>query len=417
MLSIDFIRNNKQKVIDGAKNKNRAVDIESILTLDEERKELSGAAQKLREDRNSVAKEKPSDESIKRGREIKEQLKGIEDKLQHVADELSSLLMQVPNVPLDDVPIGPDDKSNQEVKNSRNKPTFDFTPKSHIDLTHDLDLADFERGAKIAGFRGYFLKGQLARLHFAVLFYAFNKLISRGYTPLIAPAITKEFTLFGNGQFPWGRQEVYQLNDDDAYLAGTAEVTVTGYFANETLNLNDMPHKFVAFSPCFRREAGSYGKDTKGLYRVHEFAKVEQLVFSENNIERALTLFDELQANTEEILQDLEIPYRVMYMSTGEMGEPQIKKYDTEAWIPSKNEYGEMASNSILGDFQARRLGIRYKDTDGETQYCFTLNNTAIASPRILIPLLENHQQRDGSITIPKALQPLVGFDKIEEKK
>lgn len=416
MLSIDFIRDNKQKVIDGAKNKNRAVDIETILTLDAERKELSGAAQKLREERNSLAKSKPTDDSKKLGRDIKEKLKRIEDKLQHVADELSSLLMQVPNVPLDDVPIGPDDKSNQEVKNSGNQPTFDFTPKSHIDLAQDLDLADFERGAKVAGFRGYFLKGQLARLHFAVLFYAFNKLISRGYTPLIAPAITKEFTLFGNGQFPWGRQEVYQLNDDDAYLAGTAEVTVTGYFANETLNAKELPQKFVAFSPCYRREAGSYGRDTKGLYRVHEFAKVEQLVFGENNLEKALGLFDELQTNTEELLADLEIPYRVMYMSTGEMGEPQIKKYDTEAWIPSKNEYGEIASNSILGDFQARRLGIRYKDTDGKTQYCFTLNNTAIASPRILIPLLENHQQSDGSITIPKALQPLVGFDKIEKK-
>ncbi len=416
MLSIDFIRNNKQKVIDGAKNKNRAVDIDTILTLDEERKELSGAAQKLREDRNTVAKEKPSDESIKRGREIKEKLKGVEDKLRHIEDELNNLLMQVPNVPLDDVPIGPDDKSNKEIKKWGDTDQIK-SPKSHIDLANELGLADFERGAKVSGFRGYFLKGDLARLHFAVLFYAFNKLIAKGYTPLIAPAITREFTLFGNGQFPWGRQEVYQLNDEDAYLAGTAEVTVTGYFANETLNVKELPQKFVAFSPCYRREAGSYGRDTKGLYRVHEFWKVEQLVFAPNNLDDGLGIFDELQANTEEILQDLEIPYRVMYMSTGEMGEPQIKKYDTEAWIPSKNEYGEIGSNSILGDFQARRMGIKYKEANDATQYCFTLNNTGIASPRILIPLLENHQQPDGSITIPKALQPLVGFDKIERKK
>ncbi|HLL61001.1 MAG TPA: serine--tRNA ligase, partial [Candidatus Nitrosocosmicus sp.] len=254
-----------------------------------------------------------------------------------------------------------------------------------------------------------------------LMFYVFMKLVKKGYTPIIAPSIVKGFTLFGSGQFPWGEQEVYKLNDEDAYLAGTAEVPVTAYFSGETLSESDLPKRFVAFSPCFRREAGSYGKDTKGLYRVHEFWKIEQVIIGKNNIEESKMLHEELQKNTEEIMTDLGLSYRVLLMCTGDMGEPQLKKYDTEIWMPYKNNYGEIASNSIMGDFQTRRLNIKYKTNsqagEGKNEYCYSLNDTAIPSPRALIAILENYQQKDGSINIPDVLIPLVGFDSIKPKK
>jgi seryl-tRNA synthetase len=280
-----------------------------------------------------------------------------------------------------------------------------------------LDLIDLERGSKVSGFRGYFLKNAGAMLHMAVLMYVFQKLSKKGYTPIIAPAIVKGFTLFGSGQFPWGEQEVYKLNDDDAYLAGTAEVPVTAYHSGEILQESELPKKYVAFSPCFRKEAGAYGKDTKGIYRLHEFWKIEQVIISKNDLDEARKIHEELQQNTEEIIEELKIPYRRLLMSTGDMGEPQLLKYDTEIWIPSKNDYGEIASNSIMGDFQARSLKIKYRKKDGTTQYCFTLNDTAIPSPRILIAIMENYQQKDGSILIPKVLQPLMGMEKISNVK
>ena len=238
----------------------------------------------------------------------------------------------------------------------------------------------------------------------------------KGYVPLVAPSLVKEFTFFGNGQFPWGREEVYRIEKDDLYLAGTAEVPVTAYFADEILSEKDLPKKFVAYSSCYRREAGSYGKDTKGVYRVHQFNKVEQVIISTNDLSTSFTLHEELLKNSEEILQDLELPYRVLLMCTGDMGEPQIKKYDVETWMPGRpsagsglGNYGETMSNSVMGDFQARRLKIRYKSKSGETFFCHTLNNTAIASPRILVAILENYQNEDGSVRVPKVLQPYLG--------
>lgn len=413
MLSLDFIRKNKEKVIQAAKNKNRQIDIEKILVLDEKRRSFLLEIQSLREKRNQLAKEKPNEENINYGKKIKQEIKKLETQLLEIENQLNNLLSYVPNVPLDEVPIGKDSSKNQVVKIWGKPKKFDFIPKSHIELGLSLDIIDLERGAKVSGFRGYFLKNQGAVLHFAILFYVFKKLVEKGYTPIIAPSIVKGFTLFGSGQFPWGKDEVYQLNDEDAYLAGTAEVPVTAYFANEILTENDLPKKFVAFSPCFRKEAGSYGKDTKGLYRLHEFWKVEQVIIAKNNLEEAKQLHEELQRNTEEILEDLEIPYRRMLMCTGDMGEPQIKKYDTEIWMPYRNDYGEIASNSIMGDFQTRRLNIKYRKKDGSKEYCFSLNDTAIPSPRILIAIIENYQQKDGTILIPKPLKPLVGFDKI----
>ena len=416
MLSLDFIRANKSKVIEAAKNKNRQIDIETILKLDNQRRELIQKIQILREERNKTSHQKPDEKTIKRGREIKEELKKFEENLSKITIELDSLVSYVPNVPLPEVPIGVDATGNLEVKKWGKIPVFDFELKSHLELGLSLDLFDLERGAKVSGFRGYFLKNQAAQLQFAILFYVFQKLVKKGYTPIIAPSIVKEFTLFGSGQFPWGEQDTYKLNDEDAYLAGTAEQPVTAYYSGEILKENDLPKKFVAFSPCFRKEAGAYGKDTKGLYRLHEFWKVEQVIITKNNVKEAQQLHEELQKNCEEILQDLNLPYRVLLMCTGDMGEPQIKKYDTETWMPSRQAYGETMSNSIMGDFQTRRLKIKYRKKDGSTEYCFSLNNTALASPRILIALIENYQQKDGSIKVPEVLQALVGFEKIMSK-
>ncbi len=416
MLSIDFIRKNKEKVIEAAKNKDREIDIEKILNLDDRKKVLIQEIQKLREERNVLAKKTLSGDIRERGKEIKNILKKKEEDLRKIESELNQLLSYVPNVPLNEVPVGKDASSNVEIRRWSEIPKFNFQPKSHIELGRSLDIIDLERGAKVSGFRGYFLKNEGAVLHFAVLFYVFMKLVKKGYTPIIAPAIIKGFTLFGSGQFPWGEQDVYKLNDKDAYLAGTAEQPVTAYFSKEILEEKELPKKFVAFSPCFRREAGAYGKDTKGLYRLHEFWKVEQVIIAKNDLKEAKKLHEELQNNCEEILQDFKIPYRVVLMCTGEMGEPQIKKYDTEAWMPSRGNYGETMSNSIMGDFQTRRLNIRYKKIDGRTEYCYSLNNTALASPRILIAILENYQEKDGSVLIPEVLQPLVGFERTRAK-
>jgi seryl-tRNA synthetase len=417
MLDLNFIRQNKEKVIQAAKNKNRQIDIEKILKLDEERKKLIQQSQLLREQRNQLAKNKPTEEIIKKGKQLKEELKKTEDQLKQIEKHLFELLSYVPNIALDEVPIGKDASFNKTVKVWGQTPKFDFSIKSHIELGKELDIIDFERGAKISGFRGYFLKNEAAVLHLSLLFYVFQKLIKKGYIPIIAPSIVKGFTLFGCGQFPWGKQDVYVLNDEDAYLAGTAEQPVTSYFANEILDEKDLPKKFVALSPCFRKEAGAYGKDTKGLYRLHEFWKVEQVIIAENDLSKAKKYHEELQKNSEEILEDLKLPYRRVILSTGEMGEPQMFKYDTEVWMPYRNDYGEAMSNSIMGDFQARRLNIKYKTSYGKKEFCFTLNNTAIASPRILIAILENYQQKDGSILIPEVLQPLVGFKIIKKNK
>lgn len=428
MLDITFIREHTEEVRQAAKNKNRTVDLERIISLDDARKSQQGKIDELRTKRNQLSKQsqpkadrplaeavagKPSAAVIEQGKALKEQLKQLEERLKQVEEELHQALLTVPNVPDPSVPIGKDSSGNTEMKCWGTPPSFDFPPLDHLALVQRHDLADFERGTKVGGFRTYFLKNELALLEIAVLSYAYLKLAQKGYTPLIAPSLVKEFTLFGNGQFPWGRDEVYHLEKDNQYLAGTAEVPVTAYYADEILQESDLPKKFVAFSPCFRREAGSYGKDTKGLYRLHQFNKVEQVIITTADTKRSLELHEELLENSEGILQDLKLPYRVILMCTGDMGEPQVKKYDIETWMPSRRAYGETMSNSFMGDFQARRLNIRYKTKDGKTVVAHTLNNTAVASPRILIAILENYQQKDGSILIPDVLRPFVGKEKI----
>jgi seryl-tRNA synthetase len=404
MLDIKFIRDNLELCKTAAKNKGRDVNWDGLFALDNRRRELIVSSEKLREERNKLTRDDQA-----RGKSIKQELKSIEEELRDVEEKFGLLMLTVPNVADKSVPVGKDASGNVEVKKWGKIPKFDFTPKDHIELAKSLDLIDFERGAKVGGSRAYFLKNEAAQLEFAVLFYTFNKLTAKGYTPMIAPSLVRDFTLFGNGQFPWGKEEVYHMEKDDLYLAGTAEVPVTAYLSDEVLTESDLPKKFVAFSPCFRREAGSYGKDTRGVYRLHQFNKVEQVIISINDMNKSFTLHEELLANAEEILQDLSLPYRVMLMCTGEMGEPQVKKYDIETWMPGRKAYGETMSNSFMGDFQARRLKIRYKTKDGKTMFVHTLNNTAIASPRILIAILENYQQKDGSILVPSVLQSYLG--------
>ena len=416
MLSLDFIHNNKKKVQDAAKNKNREIDLESILKFDDERKDAIHKIQKLREERNSGGNQKPDEAAIAKGKTIKEELKKLEAKLLETETKLKQLLLQVPNVPLDQVPVGKDEKDNKQERTWGKVPKFSFTPKTHIELGESLDLLDTVRGSKVSGYRGYFLKNELAQLHIAVLMFAYQKLIKASFTPLIAPALVKSFALEGTAQFPWGKGEVYQTNDKDTFLSGTSEVPVTAFHSGEILNEKDLPKKYVALSPCYRKEAGSYGKDTKGLYRVHEFWKIEQVVISKNDPEEGMKIHNELLKNAEEILQELELPYEVMLMCTGDMGEPQQIKEDINTWMPSRNSYSETMSNSLMGDFQARRLDLKYRTKDNKTQFCYTLNNTCIASPRILIALLENHQQEDGSVKIPKALHAFTGFTEIKKK-
>lgn len=451
MLDIKYIRDNLEKVKKAAKDKNRQVDLDRLLELDEKRRKMMGEIEVLRNKRNKLSsyqaikrssnqlintnKYQSSNKPIngelttaqrEQGKRLKEEIGQLEDELNIISKEYDELMLQVPNVPDESVPVGKDASGNIEVRKwgpaspdasqGGEVPKWDFTPLDHIALAKKHDLVDFERGVKVAGQRSYFLKNEAALLELAVLTYTFQKLVKKGYTPLIAPSLVKEFTLVGNGQLPWGKEEVYHITKDELYLAGTAEVPVTAYFADEILNEKDLPKKFAAYSPCFRREAGSYGKDTKGLYRLHQFNKVEQVIIKNNDYQTSLDLHEELLTNAEEVLQDLKLSYRVMLMCTGDMGEPQVKKYDIETWMSSRNAYGETMSNSFMGDFQARRLNIRYRSKDGKTYFAHTLNNTAVASPRILIAILENYQQKDGSIIIPEVLRGFVGKDVIRVK-
>lgn len=417
MLDIQYIKDNTQKVKDAAKNKNREVDIDKLLELHDERLNFIQKIQILREERNEISsKHPPAAQDIERGKNIKNELKELEGNLKNVEEEFNKLMLYVPNVPFDEVPVGKDESSNVEVKKWGEPTKFDFEPKDHITLGKELDIFDLDRGSKISGFRGYFLKNQGAILHMALMMYTLRKLTEKGFTPFVAPTVVKSFTLFGSGHFPWGgEQDVYGLNDEGTHLAGTAEIPITAYHSGETLNEDDLPKKYVGFSPCYRREAGAYGKDTKGLYRVHEFWKIEQVIIGKNDFDEARKVHEELQKNAEEILQELNLSYRQLLMCTGDMGEPQHKKYDIETWMPSRKAYGETHSNSIMGEFQARRLNMKYKSKEGKTKYCFTYNNTAVASPRILIALIENYQQKDGSVKIPPVLVPFTGFDVIKK--
>jgi seryl-tRNA synthetase len=411
MLDIRFIRENKELVAQAAKKKRIDFDVEKLIAADDKRKELLNRVEIKRADQNVAnnaivkATSEEREGILEKMRTLKAELEKDEEELKAVMKEWQLLMLLVPNIPDSSVPDGESDKENQEVKNWGKKPEFSFTPKNHIEIMESLNMADFERGVKVAGFRGYFLTGSGAMLCFALWRYALDFFLSRGYTLLLAPSLVRKETLLGSGYLPQGEEDLYKTQDGD-YLAGTAEVATMAYHSEEVLPKENLPKKILAFSPCFRREAGSHSKDVKGLIRVHEFFKFEQVVLCEASHEESVKYHEEVNKNTEEFIESLKIPYRTVVNCGGDLGLGQVKKYDIELWVPLENTYREISSASYFHDFQTRRLNIRYKDDEGKMKYAHSLNSTAIPTPRILVSLVENFQQADGSVKIPEVLVP-----------
>lgn len=414
MLDIKFIRENKELVAEAARKKRLEFKVEELLVVDDERVKLVGQVDELRRQQNEasegIAKAGGDDKArlIDNISKVKIELQEVEEQLREVMKSWQSLMLLVPNIPDMSVPEGDDDSDNQEIKAWGERRKFDFIPKSHVDLMLTLKLADFDRGSKVAGFRGYFLKNEGAELSLALWQYAMSVVREDGYTPMFAPIIDRPEMFMGTGYLPQGEEDLYKTQDGE-YLAGTAEVPTMGYYFDEVIPREHLPVKFVVFSPCYRREAGSHGKDTKGLIRVHEFYKVEQVVLCEANHEESVKHHEQILVNAEKIMQGLEIPYRVVVNCTGDLGQGQVKKYDLEAWVPTENKYRETHSISYFHDFQTRRSNIKYKDAEGKMRLAHSLNGTALASPRILVSLIENYQQADGTVLIPKALQSFLG--------
>lgn len=415
MLDIKFIRENKDLIAMGAQKKHIDFDVDKLITVDDSRRSLLTSIETKKAEQNKVGENitKATDDAertrlIEEMRTLKEAIKTEEEQFAEIMKEWQLLMLAVPNIPDMSVPEGLSDADNVEVRTWGEIPKFDFEPKNHIDLMLQNDLADFERGTKVAGFRGYFLKNGGARLEFAVWQAAMDFFTKRGYDPMIVPSLVRRETLLGTGYIPQGEDDLYRTQDTD-YLAGTGEVATMSYYSDEILDIKELPKKMLAFSTCFRREAGSHGKQTKGIYRVHEFYKLEQVILCEASHEESVKFHEELTKNSEEFLQLLGLPYHVVANCGGDIGLGQVKKYDIEAWIPSENRYGETHSSSYFHDFQTRRLNIRYRDAEGKLRFVHSLNNTAIATPRVLISIIENNQRADGSIVVPEALKPYMG--------
>lgn len=415
MLDIRFIRENVDLIKAGAKKKRIEVDIDKLIKLDDERRELQVAVDQLRAEQNTASEriatttnDAERQKVIDEVKSFKGDLQEKEEKLKKVMKNWQTLMVSVPNIPDMSVPDGDSDEDNQEVRTWGEVPTFSFTPVDHVELMKAHDMIDLERGTKVAGFRGYFLKGDAVRLVMALNQFVFDTFSDKGYEPLLAPSLVRREPFVGTGYLPQSEEDLYKTQDE-MYLAGTAEVATMGMFMDEVLDESTFPRKFLAFSPCFRREAGSHGKDTKGLIRVHEFMKLEQVILCSANHQTSVDLHEELTANAEVLLQKLELPYHVVVNCGGDLGLGQVKKYDIEAWVPSEKKYRETHSSSYFHDFQTRRLNIRYRDTEGKMRFAHSLNNTALAYPRVLVPLLENNQQEDGSIVIPEVLRPYLG--------
>lgn len=419
MLDIKFIRENAEVVRDAARKKKIAFNIDELIAVDDERRAILTSVEDLRAKQNkageSVGAVKDTverDALIAELRVSKEALAAEEEKLKVVMKRWQMLMIQVPNIPDMSVPEGDSDADNKEVKVWGEKPTFSFTPKSHIDIMTTLDMIDLERGTKVAGFRGYFLKNDGALLSFAIWQAALAHFSKKQFTPMIVPSMVRREALLGSGYLPQGEEDLYKTQDGD-YLSGTAEVATTSYYMDEVIAKEALPKRMLSFSPCFRREAGSHGKDVKGLIRVHEFFKLEQVVLCEASHEMSVRFHEELNRNTEEFIEALGIPYRTVANCGGDLGLGQVKKYDIELWVPLEEVYREISSASYFHDFQTRRLNIRYKDADGKLRFAHSLNSTAIPTPRILVSLIENYQQADGTVMIPKILQPYMGKDRI----
>ncbi len=423
MLDLKYIRENADLVKKAIVNKKVNLDLDILLSVDAEVLGLKKKLQTLSEEKNANAKKVPKATPEERkglidhGRAIGQQISEMEPEVANKELELQQLLWLTPLVPASDVPVGKDDSENVERKKGGTPPEFNFAFKDHVDVILKNNWAEFERMAAVSGSRMIALKNELALYEFAVIRFALDFLAKKGSTIITVPAMVREAALYGTGHFPAGREQVYYLKEDDLYLSGTAEVPVTSLHSGEIMADADLPKRIGAFSPCFRREAGSAGKDVRGLMRVHQFNKVEQFVFCRNDVNESDFWHQELLKTSEEIVQAFELPYRVIEVCTGDMGAGKYRMHDLECWVPSEKRYRETHSCSSLHDWQARRANLRYRDKEDKVKYIHTLNNTAVATPRILIPLLENHQLEDGSVRIPKALQPYMnGLDRIGGK-
>ncbi len=416
MLDRKFIRQFPEVVAAGAAKKRIRCDIDRILELDRRSRELGVRADELRSEQKQAGKRmgaaSPQErEAILEGQKtLKEDLRVLEEELSGIDGELKELLLRVPNVPAEEVPIGETDADNVELVRWGTPRKFDFEPRDHVALAEAQGWLELARGARLAGSRNYVLKGDLSRLEGAVMRFALDFMIDRGFVPLSVPTLVRTEAMVGTGYFPGGEEQAYRCDErDDLCLVGTAEVPITALHQDEILDLADLPLRFVALSPCYRREAGTYGKDTRGLYRVHQFQKVEQVVIDVADDARSLEHHKAILKNSTDVLEALELPYRVVNVCGGDLGQPQVQKFDVETWMPSREGYGETHSASRFHDFQARRLNLRYRDEERKVRFCYTLNNTVAASTRMLIAVLENCQTGDGRVRVPAPLRPYCG--------
>jgi len=423
MLDIRFIRENPDLIKEGARKKRIKIDIDRLLEIDEERRKLLQESETLKAEKNAASQEiaqMQGDEksrAIARMKSVAERIKSIDSRLESVVNKFNDLMLQVPNPPDDDVPEGETDQDNVEIRRVGNLPEFDFKPRSHVELGELLDIIDIPRAVKLAGQRSYILKNEGVLLEYGVLMYALSRIIKLGFTPMIVPHLVKDIAMIGTAYFPGGEEQAYTCERDNLHLIGTAEVPVTSYHYDEILDEKNLPLYYCGISSCYRREAGTYGKDTKGLYRIHQFQKVEQVVVCRADEKVSAGEHEFITQNSENLVKDLGLPYRVVLVCTGDLGQPQKRKYDIECWMPSRGGYGETHSSSKFFDFQARRLKLRYRDSGGNIKYCHTLNNTYIATPRILISILECNQQKDGSVIVPEVLRPYMGGLEVIEPK
>ena len=416
MLDLKFVRQNPELVKAGAAKKRIPCDVDRVLELDRVRREVGVQVDELRSRQKgagkAIAQASPEEREglLAEQKGLKEELRALEERLGAAQGELDTLLLAIPNVPAEEVPEGADDGDNVELRRVGEPAAFDFEARDHVELGSAQGWLDVEAGARLAGSRNYVLKGDLALLENAVMRYALDHMVAKGFTPLSVPVLVRADPMIGTGFFPGGEDQTYATDErDDLYLVGTAEVPVTSLHADEILPVDQLPIRYVAWTNCFRREAGTYGKDTRGLYRVHQFQKVEQVVIDVADEARSLEHHHGILGNSEEVLQAFELPYRVVNVCGGDLGSPQVQKFDIETWMPGRGAYGETHSASRFHDYQARRLKLRYRDADKKTHFCHTLNNTVAASTRILIALLENHQQADGRVRVPAPLVPYVG--------
>jgi len=415
MLAMDFIKTNRADVERAIRDKGVDVDLDALLALDGEARALKTEIDNLRASRNAISarfKDAKPEAKAALGAEAKAagaKASEIEEQLSGKQDALNALMLKLPGIPWEGAPVGPDESFNTVIRTEGEVPKFDFEPLDHVALIEKNDWADLSRIVQVSGSRTYCLKGRLALLETKLMGWALDRIAAAGFTPITVPAIAREQAFLNQGQFPGHREETYALPNDDAYLAGTAEVALTSLHSGEIVEAAKLPILYAGYSPCFRREAGSAGKDVRGLLRVHQFLKVEQWVMCEADPDVSAGWHAKLLDLAESMLRDLEIPYQVIETSTGDMGLGKFRMNDIESWVPSLGKYRETHSCSTLHDWQARRANLRYRDGDGKVRFAHTLNNTALASPRILVPLLENHQTADGRVKLPDALRDLMG--------